>query len=121
MQLQPVFRPTARSPPANACPLNDGAAAVIVIVRLARLNWGDAVGARRRHGGLGASPPRSWVSDRSGHRRVLAQARDDDRRYRPEINEAFAVQVIWLRPQLGIPMEKLNVNGGAIAVGHPSG
>ncbi|MGQ2980021.1 MAG: acetyl-CoA C-acyltransferase [Polaromonas sp.] len=38
-----------------------------------------------------------------------------------ELNEAFAVQVIYCRDKLGIPMDKLNVNGGAIAVGHPYG
>jgi acetyl-CoA C-acetyltransferase len=38
-----------------------------------------------------------------------------------ELNEAFAVQVIYCRDQLGIPMDRLNVNGGAIALGHPYG
>ena len=38
-----------------------------------------------------------------------------------ELNEAFAVQVIYCRDKLGIPNEKLNVNGGAIALGHPTG
>ena len=38
-----------------------------------------------------------------------------------ELNEAFAVQVIYCKDQLGIPMEKLNVNGGAISIGHPYG
>jgi acetyl-CoA acetyltransferase family protein len=38
-----------------------------------------------------------------------------------ELNEAFAVQVVYCRDRLGIPMEKLNVNGGSIAIGHPFG
>jgi acetyl-CoA C-acetyltransferase len=38
-----------------------------------------------------------------------------------ELNEAFAVQVVYCRDRLGIPMEKLNVNGGAISIGHPFG
>jgi acetyl-CoA C-acetyltransferase len=38
-----------------------------------------------------------------------------------ELNEAFAVQVIYCRDRLGIPMERLNVNGGSISIGHPYG
>jgi acetyl-CoA C-acetyltransferase len=38
-----------------------------------------------------------------------------------ELNEAFATQVVYCRDKLGIPMEKLNVNGGAISIGHPFG
>ena len=70
----------------------------------------------------GLSPEIMGLGPIEATRRVLAQAGmtigDIDL---AEINEAFAVQVIGSARELGIPMEKLNVNGGAIAVGHPFG
>ena len=108
----------------NCCPLNDGAAAVVVmsdrkaaelgITPLARI-----VSYRRRP----RCRPRSWASARSRRRRrALARAgMTIDDIDLVEINEAFAAQVIPSYQDLGIDLDKLNVNGGAIAVGHPFG
>ncbi|HNQ05648.1 MAG TPA: acetyl-CoA C-acetyltransferase [Tetrasphaera sp.] len=122
-QLQPVFRPDGTITAGNACPLNDGAAAVIVMSDSRAKELGVTPLARVVATAVsGLSPEIMGLGPIEATRRVLAQAGmtigDIDL---AEINEAFAVQVIGSARELGIPMEKLNVNGGAIAVGHPFG
>jgi acetyl-CoA C-acetyltransferase len=109
--LKPVFRPDGRITAGNCCPLNDGAAAVVVmsderarelgITPLARIMGLGPVGASNR------ALARAGIS--IGDVDLV------------EINEAFAAQVIPSYQDLGIDLDRLNVNGGAIAVGHPFG
>ena len=123
-QLKPVFRPDGTVTAGNACPLNDGAAAVLVMseargrgARACSRSRGSSPAACRR------STPRSWASGRS-RRAVRRSARAGltiDDIDLVEINEAFAAQVVPSARELGIPWEKLNVHGGAIALGHPFG
>ena len=121
--LKPVFRPDGLITAGNACPLNDGAAAVIVmsdtkarelgLTPLARIISTSVTGLSPEIMGYGPAEAIKLALDRAG--KTVA---DIDLF---EINEAFAAQVIPSYQDLGIPLDKLNVNGGAIAVGHPFG
>ncbi len=121
--LKPVFRPDGRVTAGNACPLNDGAAAVIVmsdtkardlgLTPLARVVSTAVTGLSPEIMGYGPVPATELALQRAG------MTVDDIDLF--EINEAFAAQVIPSYKDLGIPLEKLNVHGGAIAVGHPFG
>jgi acetyl-CoA C-acetyltransferase len=122
-QLQPVFRPDGRVTAGNCCPLNDGAAAVVVMSARRAGELGIRPLARIISTGVCAlSPEIMGLGPVEASRQALARAGmtigDIDL---VEINEAFAAQVIPSYRQLGIPIEKLNVMGGAIAVGHPFG
>ena len=123
--LQPVFRPDGEVTAGNACPLNDGAAAVVVMSETKASALGiDAARPDRGVGRVGPEARRSWASVRSRRRRqALARAGltiDDIDQV--EINEAFAAQVLPSAKHLGIDIERqLNPNGGAIALGHPFG
>jgi acetyl-CoA C-acetyltransferase len=121
--LKPVFRPDGRITAGNCCPLNDGAAAVIVMSAARARQLGITPLARIVATGVTAlSPEIMGMGPVEATRQALARAgmsvSDVDLF---EINEAFAAQVIPSYRQLGIPLEKLNVMGGAIAVGHPFG
>ncbi|WP_432831665.1 acetyl-CoA C-acetyltransferase [Dactylosporangium sp. CA-092794] len=121
--LKPVFRPDGRVTAGNCCPLNDGAAAVIVMSDTRARELGITPLARIISTGVTAMSPEIMgigpvEASRSALRRAGMTIDDVDL---VEINEAFAAQVIPSYRQLGIPLEKLNVNGGAIAVGHPFG
>ena len=121
--LQPVFRPNGRVTAGNCCPLNDGAAAVVVMSDTRAAELGLTPLARIVSTGVSAlSPEIMGLGPVEASRRALALAgltmSDIDL---VEINEAFAAQVIPSYRDLEIPLEKLNVNGGAIAVGHPFG
>jgi acetyl-CoA C-acetyltransferase len=121
--LKPVFRPDGRVTAGNCCPLNDGAAAVIVMSDVKARELGLTPLARVVATGVsGLSPEIMGLGPVEASQRALALAgmsiSDIDL---VEINEAFAAQVIPSYQDLGIPLEKLNVNGGAIAVGHPFG
>jgi acetyl-CoA C-acetyltransferase len=121
--LKPVFRPDGRVTAGNCCPLNDGAAAVIVMSDTKARELGLTPLARVVSTGVSAlSPEIMGLGPVEATRRALALAgmsiSDLDL---VEINEAFAAQVIPSYQDLGIPLDKLNVNGGAIAVGHPFG
>ncbi|MFF7438867.1 acetyl-CoA C-acetyltransferase [Streptomyces sp. NPDC008122] len=121
--LKPVFRPDGTVTAGNACPLNDGAAALVImsdtragelgLTPLARIVSTAVTGLSPEIMGLGP------VEAIPAALKSAGLGLDDIDLY--EINEAFAVQSLGSAQQLGIPLEKLNVNGGAIAVGHPFG
>jgi acetyl-CoA C-acetyltransferase len=122
-QLQPVFRPDGKVTAGNACPLNDGAAAVVVMSDTKAAQLGITPLARVVASGVSAlNPEIMGLGPIEASRQALKRAgmtADDIDLF--EINEAFAAQVIPSAKHLGIPMEKLNVHGGAIALGHPFG
>src|SRR5689334_10957714 len=122
-QLKPVFRPNGTVTAGNACPLNDGAAAVIVMSDTKAAELGITPLARIVSTGVtGLSPEIMGLGPVEATKRALANAGmsigDIDL---VEINEAFAAQVVPSYQDLGIDIDRLNVNGGAIAVGHPFG
>jgi acetyl-CoA C-acetyltransferase len=121
--LQPVFRPNGTVTAANCCPLNDGAAALVVMSDVKAAELGITPLARIVSSGLTAlSPEIMGLGPVEASRQALARAGmaiDDIDLV--EINEAFAAQVIPSYTDLGVDIAKLNVNGGAIAVGHPFG
>jgi acetyl-CoA C-acetyltransferase len=122
-QLQPVFRPDGRITAGNACPLNDGAAAVIIMSDAKAKELGITPLARIVSTGVtGLSPEIMGLGPVEASKQALARAQmsigDIDL---VEINEAFAAQVIPSYKQLGIDIDRLNVHGGAIALGHPFG
>jgi len=121
--LQPVFRPDGRVTAGNCCPLNDGAAAVIVMSDTRAAELGITPLARIVSTGLTAlSPEIMGLGPVEASRQALARAgMTIDDVDLVEINEAFAAQVIPSYRHLGIDIDRLNVNGGAIAVGHPFG
>ncbi|KAB2344004.1 acetyl-CoA C-acetyltransferase [Actinomadura rudentiformis] len=122
-QLQPVFRPDGTVTAGNCCPLNDGAAAVIIMSDTKAAELGITPLARIVSTGVtGLSPEIMGLGPVGASQRALALAGltiDDIDLV--EINEAFAAQVLPSAQDLGVDMDKLNVNGGAIAVGHPFG
>jgi acetyl-CoA C-acetyltransferase len=121
--LSPVFRPDGTVTAGNACPLNDGAAALVImsdqkakdlgLTPLARVVSTAVTGLSPEIMGLGP------VEAIPSALRNAGMSLDDIDLF--EINEAFAVQALGSAQKLGIPIDKLNVNGGAIAVGHPFG
>ncbi|MGH3581652.1 MAG: acetyl-CoA C-acetyltransferase [Mycobacterium sp.] len=122
-QLKPVFRPNGTITAGNACPLNDGAAAVVIMSDTKAKELGLTPLARIVSTGVsGLSPEIMGLGPIEAIRKALAKAgkkiSDIDL---VEINEAFAVQVIGSARELGIDEDKLNVSGGAIALGHPFG
>jgi len=121
--LKPVFRPDGLITAGNACPLNDGASAVIVMSDTRAAELGITPLARIVSTAVtGLSPEIMGYGPVEATRKALALAGmtvDDIDLF--EINEAFAAQVIPSYRDLGIPIDKLNVNGGAIALGHPFG
>ena len=122
-QLQPVFRPDGVVTAGNCCPLNDGAAAVVIMSDTKAAELGVAPLARIVATGVSAlSPEIMGLGPVEATRRALANAGmsigDIDL---VEINEAFAAQVVPSYQDLGIDIDRLNVNGGSIAVGHPFG
>jgi acetyl-CoA C-acetyltransferase len=121
--LKPVFRPDGTITAGNACPLNDGAAATIVMSETKASELGVAPIARIVSSGVSALDPEIMgLGPVGASTQALSRAgMTIDQIDLVEINEAFAAQVIPSADQLGIPWEKLNVNGGAIALGHPFG
>jgi acetyl-CoA C-acetyltransferase len=121
--LKPVFRPDGLVTAGNCCPLNDGAAALVIMSDTKAAELGLTPLARIVSTGVSAlSPEIMGYGPVEASRQALARAGltigDIDL---VEINEAFAAQVIPSYRDLGIDIDKLNVNGGAIAVGHPYG
>jgi acetyl-CoA C-acetyltransferase len=122
-QLKPVFRPDGEITAGNACPLNDGAAAVLVMSDTKAKALGLTPLARIVSSGVsGLNPEIMGLGPIEASRQALARAgMTIDDIDLVEINEAFAAQVIPSAKHLGISWDKLNVHGGAIAVGHPFG
>lgn len=121
--LDPVFRPDGTVTAGNACPLNDGAAALVIMSDTKAAQLGLTPLARIVSTGLSAlSPEIMGLGPVEASRQALARAGmsigDIDQ---VEINEAFAAQVLPSAEDLDIPLDRLNVNGGAIALGHPWG
>ncbi|MBA2497339.1 MAG: acetyl-CoA C-acetyltransferase, partial [Acidimicrobiia bacterium] len=118
-QLKPAFRPDGEITAGNACPLNDGAAAVVVMSDTRAEQLGITPLARIVSSGVsGLNPEIMGLGPIESSRQALHRAGltvDDIDLF--EINEAFAAQVLPSARHLGIPMDKLNVHGGAIAVG----
>ncbi len=122
-ELKPVFRPDGSVTAGNACPLNDGAAAVMVmsdtkaaelgLTPLARIVSSGVSALNPEIMGLGPIEASRQAMDRAG------MTMDDIDIV--EINEAFAAQVLPSAKHLGIDLDKLNPNGGSIALGHPFG
>jgi acetyl-CoA C-acetyltransferase len=122
-KLKPAFRPGGTVTPGNACPLNDGAAAILVMSEekasklglkpRARIVASSVAALRPEIMGLGPIPAIKAVLKQAG------MTIDDMDAV--EMNEAFAAQVVPCRDELGIDPDKLNINGGAIALGHPFG
>lgn len=121
--LDPVFRPDGTVTAGNACPLNDGAAALVIVSDRVVDELGLQPLARIVSTGVsGLSPEIMGLGPVDASRQALARAGlTVDDMDRVEINEAFAAQVIPSARELGVDEERLNVNGGAIAVGHPFG
>ena len=122
-QLEPVFRPNGTVTAGNACPLNDGAAAVVIVSDAKARELGLTPLARIVATGVsGLSPEIMGLGPIEATRKALANAgMSIDDIDLVEINEAFAVQVLGSARELGIDEGKLNVSGGAIALGHPFG
>jgi acetyl-CoA C-acetyltransferase len=122
-QLKPVFKPDGTVTAGNSCPLNDGAAAVLVmsdekakglgLKPKARIIASTVAAIRPEIMGLGPIPAIQALLKATG-----MSIEDIDI---VEINEAFAAQIVPCKEDLGIPEEKLNPFGGAIALGHPFG
>jgi len=122
-QLKPAFRPDGTVTAGNSCPLNDGAAAVLVMSEdkaksfglrpKARIIASTVAAIRPEIMGLGPIPAIQALLRETG-----MTIEDVDI---VEINEAFAAQIVPCKDELGIPEEKLNPFGGAIALGHPFG
>jgi acetyl-CoA C-acetyltransferase len=118
-----VFKAGGSVTAGNACPLNDGAAAVLVMSEdkasalglrpRARIVASAVAAVRPEIMGLGPIPAMRAVLKAAG-----MTIEDLDL---VEMNEAFAAQVLPCRDELGIDPDKLNINGGAIALGHPFG
>ncbi len=122
-QLKPVFRPDGVVTAGNCCALNDGAAAVVLMSDTKAAELGLTPLARIVATGVsGLSPEIMGLGPVEATKNALKHAGmsigDIDL---VEINEAFAAQVVPSYQELGIDIDRLNVNGGAIAVGHPFG
>ncbi|GAA3049131.1 acetyl-CoA C-acetyltransferase [Kitasatospora sp. NPDC058063] len=121
--LKPVFRPDGTVTAGNCCPLNDGAAALVIMSDTKARELGITPLARVVSTGVSALSPEIMgygpvEASRQALKRAGLTIDDIDL---VEINEAFAAQVIPSYRDLGVDLDKLNVNGGAIAIGHPFG
>jgi acetyl-CoA C-acetyltransferase len=121
--LKPVFRPDGMITAGNCCPLNDGAAALVVMSDTLAAELGITPLARVVSTGVsGLSPEIMGLGPVEASKKALALAgMSIDDVDLVEINEAFAAQVLPSARELGIDEDKLNINGGAIALGHPFG
>ena len=122
-ELKPVFSRDGSVTAGNASPLSDGAAAALVMSKAKADELGiKGLGYFRAFATSGVDPAIMGIGPIPAVRKLLAKAglsiKDIDLF---EVNEAFASQAVYVRSELGIPEEKLNVHGGAIALGHPLG
>lgn len=121
--LPPVFRPDGTVTAGNCCPLNDGAAALVVVSDRVVERLGLKPLGRIVSTGVSAlSPEIMGLGPVEASRRALDHAGlTVDQMDLVELNEAFAAQVLPSAKAIGVDLERLNVHGGAIAVGHPFG
>jgi acetyl-CoA acyltransferase len=122
-KLPTVFKQGGTVTPGNSSPLNDGAAASVLLSDKKAQELGvQAIGRLRGYAVAGVDPDIMGIGPVPAIRKLLAQTglgiKDIDRF---EINEAFAAQAVYCARELGVPDDRLNVNGGAIALGHPLG
>jgi acetyl-CoA acyltransferase len=121
--LKPAFDPTGSVTPGNSSPLTDGAAALVLARRdVAEKKGAPVLGYFRSFAVAGVPPDIMGIGPVPAIRKLLAKTNltiNDIDVF--EVNEAFASQAIYCAQELGIPAERLNVNGGAIAIGHPLG
>jgi len=121
--LKPAFSQTGSVTAGSSSPLSDGAAASLVMTKAKADSYGiKPLGYFRAFTTIGVDPAIMGIGPLPAVKKLLAQTklsvRDIDLF---EVNEAFASQALYVTKELGIPDEKLNVNGGAIALGHPLG
>jgi acetyl-CoA acyltransferase len=121
--LKPVFDPTGTVTAGNASPLNDGAAALVLMAADEARKAGKKVRAYFRAFAVAGVPPAIMgIGPVPAVRKLLAKTGlkiDEIDLY--EVNEAFASQALYCLRELGLPLDRVNVNGGAIALGHPLG
>ncbi len=121
--LKPVFDPTGTVTAGNASPLNDGAAAVVLMGADEAKKQGKKIRAFFRAFAVAGVPPAIMgIGPVPAVRKLLAKAGltvDQIDLY--EVNEAFASQALYCLRELKLPLDRVNVNGGAIALGHPLG
>ena len=122
-KLEPVLGPEKWITAGNASQLSDGASACVIMdAKLVEKRGIKPLGIFRGLAVAGCEPDEMGIGPVFAVPRILERQglkMDDIELW--ELNEAFAVQVIYCRDKLGIPMETLNVNGGAISIGHPFG
>jgi acetyl-CoA acyltransferase len=122
-KLKPAFKAGGTVTAGNSSPTNDGAAAAVVVSNQKLAELGVSPLARLRgYAVAGVDPDIMGIGPVPAIRKLLAQtglSLSDIDLF--EINEAFAAQAVYCARELGVPDEKLNVNGGAIALGHPLG
>ena len=121
--LKPAFRAGGTVTAGNSSGLNDGAAAVVVASEeKARALGVEPIGTFVASAVAGVDPRVMGIGPVPAVRKLLGRTGTSHRRHRPlELNEAFASQSVAVGRELGIDEERLNVNGGAIAIGHPLG
>ncbi|MEC9347112.1 MAG: acetyl-CoA C-acyltransferase [Pseudomonadota bacterium] len=123
LSLQPVIGEGGFITAGNASQLSDGASAAVVMnAKVAEQRGLTPLGIFRGFAVAGLEPDEMGIGPIYAVPKLLKRTgltMDDIDLW--ELNEAFAVQVIYSRDKLGIPNEKLNVNGGAISIGHPFG
>ena len=120
-KLRPAFNPKGSVTAGNASPLTDGAAAVVLMSKDAAGDR-EVLGTFKRFVAVGVEPDIMGIGPVPAIRKLLEDTGltvDDIDLF--EVNEAFASQSVYCQRELGIPDDKLNVNGGAIALGHPLG
>jgi acetyl-CoA acyltransferase len=121
--LKPVFDPTGSVTAGNSSPVNDGAAAVVMMAGDKARAGGHKIRGYFRHFAVAGVPPGIMgIGPVPAIRKLLAKAGlSIDQIDLYEVNEAFASQALYCLRELGLPQDRVNVNGGAIALGHPLG
>jgi acetyl-CoA acyltransferase len=122
-RLRPLFRAGGSVTAGNSCPMNDAAAAVVIMSREKAQELGlKPLGVFRSFGVGGVDPEIMGIGPVVAVPKALKYAGISlDQVDLIELNEAFASQSLYVVRELGIDMSRLNVNGGSIALGHPLG